>query len=185
MASAKEIMEQNIHILEKHKDNPEEYLRELRAILHKPKHKSHGPKVQLYLANDLTKVVKLYDGITEASRKEPNCSFSHIKFAARNRTVYNGYRWNLIDKNDPDPHSARDIGETVPTNVRQNGQIVMIQKGKIIKVFKTQKEAAEHINVNASGISIAIKYKKELGGYSWDMWNNIEKEVQDTYLQSG
>ena len=184
MSRAKEIMEAHRAILEKHRDSPEEYLVALNALLHRPKHKSHGPKVQLYDCNNLQKVVKVYNGITEASRKEPNTSFSHIKFAARNKTVYMGYRWFLIDKNDANPQEPRDIGETVPINIRKNGMVAMFESGKVSKVFVSQKEAADFVGLNASGISVAIKYNKQLGGYLWDMWNNVPQEQKNEYLKT-
>jgi len=181
---AQEIMNAHREILDKYSDNPEEYLVALNALLHKPKHKSHGPQVQLYDCNNLQKVVKVYNGITEASRKEPHTSFSHIKFAARNKTVYMGYRWFLIDKNDTNPYEARDIGETVPINVRKNGMVAMFEHGKVSKVFVSQKEAAEFISLNATGLSVAIKYKKPLGGYMWDMWNNVSEDLKKEYLKN-
>ena len=60
-----------------------------------------------YDANDASKLVMVIESITEATRKIENSSFTHIKICARNKTPYLGYRWHLINRNDPNPYEPK------------------------------------------------------------------------------
>lgn len=148
--------------------------------------KTFGPRVQVYDKDDLTKVLFVFEGITEASREIEGASFTQIKFASRNKLEYKGYRWNLLDRNEPNPELPRDIGETVTTQTRNTGYIAMVNldKTNVEKVFKLQKEAAEHISQHTSAISTAIKYGQKIGGYYWILWENLSKQMQDKYLEN-
>jgi hypothetical protein len=147
--------------------------------------KPQGPQVQLYDGFDITRLVKVYNGITDATREVKNSSFTAIKFAATHKLLYLGYRWHFIDRHDEHPYMVRDIGQTVDKVVRRTGFVAMLdlEKQSVEKVFPNQKHASEHISQHVSAMSSAIKYNKSLSGHCWMYWEDISDALQKEYLE--
>ena len=152
---------------------------------------STGPIVQIYHKNDLKNVVHVYNSITEATRyfnyNNKSASFTAIKKAFQHKTVYLDYRWHFItDRQESNLHQPRDIGETVHTQERKQGQVAMlnIDKTKIIKVFKISKDAAKEILQHPSAMCTAIKHSSPLNNHYWLRWENVDVSLQDDFLQS-
>lgn len=147
---------------------------------------SYGPKVQIYKIDDLTKVHRVFDGITEATRNIQNTSYTHIKFAAKNKLSYVGYRWYLIDRHDKYANEPKDIGATKESATRRVGYIAMldINKKVVEKVFGLQKYAAEFISQQVSAVSTAIKYSRPLNGNYWVFWDDLSDPLKNTYLEN-
>ena len=143
-----------------------------------------GPRVQVYDGDDTTKLLHVFDGITDATREISDTSFTHVKFAVKTRTLYRGFRWHFLDRHDPNPTLARPIGETVSSRVKATGMIAMmdIAKTKIEHVFRLQKDAADHISQHSSAMCTAIKYKSILGGHAWVLWDDVDPEIVATYM---
>jgi hypothetical protein len=146
---------------------------------------TYSPKVQIYDPNDFTKVINVFDSITEATRQIKDTSYTHIKYASRHRTIYKGYRWHLINNNDTLPFSAKEIGKTTDSNEKKTGLVAMmnLDKTKIIQVFLLQKEAAKYCNTHTSLISNAIRYGSSAAGYYWVCWDDLDNVLQDSYLK--
>jgi phage anti-repressor protein len=146
---------------------------------------SYSPKVQIYDPNDITKVVNVFDSIMEATRNVEESSYSNIKYAARHKTIYKGYRWNLVINSDPNPFEPKDIGKSVHSNEKRSGFVAMLDlnKTKIIKVFELQKQAAEYLSTHKSLICNAIRYGSPFGGYFWSYLDDIDKTIIDEYLK--
>ena len=152
---------------------------------------STGPIVQIYHKNDLKNVVHVYNSITEATRdfnyNNQSASFTAIKKAFQHKTVYLDYRWHFItDRQESNLHQLRDIGETVNTQERKQGQVAMlnIDKTKIIKVFQIAKDAAKEILQHPSAMCTAIKHSSPLNNHYWLRWENVDVSLQDDFLQS-
>ena len=152
---------------------------------------STGPIVQIYHKNDLKNVVHVYNSITEATRdfnyNNQSASFTAIKKAFQHKTIYLDYRWHFItDRQESNLHQLRDIGETVNTQERKQGQVAMlnIDKTKIIKVFQIAKDAAKEILQHPSAMCTAIKHSSPLNNHYWLRWENVDVSLQDDFLQS-
>ena len=150
---------------------------------------STGPIVQVYHKDDLNTVVYVFDSITEATRdfkyNDNTSSFTSIKKAYQHKTLYLDHRWHFIsNRNEINLNNPRDIGETIITRERNQGQVAMlnINKTKILKVFKLSKDAAEEILQHPSAMSSAIKFSTPLNNYYWMRWENVDKSIQDDYL---
>jgi hypothetical protein len=145
-----------------------------------------GPKVQLYDGNNINNLLMVIESITDATRKIEKSSFTHIKFAATNKLLYLGYRWHLIDRNDPNPNEVKNIGDTRESVKRTVDFIAMlnIEKTKILKVFKLQKDAAKHISQHTSAVCSALKYQNPLAGYYWSFWKDLSENIKNDYTQS-
>ena len=151
---------------------------------------STGPIVQIYHKNDLTKVVHVYNSIIEATRdfnyNNKSASFTSIKKAHQYKTIYQDHRWHFIsNRQEPNLQQPRNIGETMVTQERNQGQIAMlnIDKTKIIKVFKLSKDAAKEILQHPSAMSSAIKHLSPLNNHYWMHWENVDVLLQDEFLK--
>jgi hypothetical protein len=146
---------------------------------------TYSPKVQIYDSKDLSKVVNIFDSITEATRQIKDTSYTHIKYASRHRTIYKGYRWYLINNNDTLPFSPKEIGKTVDSNEKKTGLVVMmsLDKTRAIKVFILQKDAAQYCNTHTSLISNAIRYGSSAAGYFWVCWDDLDIGLQEDFLK--
>ena len=57
-------------------------------------------------------------------------------------------------------------------------------KTQIIKLFSTQREAADDISRLESALSNAVKNHKMLDDKYWMLWSNIDEELQIKYLEN-
>ena len=151
---------------------------------------SNGPIVQIYHKDNLKKVVQVYNSIIEATREfnynDKTASFTAIKKAYQHKTLYLDYRWHFItNRQELDLQKARDIGETVIIQERNQGQVAMlnIDKTKILKVFKLSKDAAKEILQHPSAVCSAIKHGTPLNNHYWIRWENVNVSLQNKYLE--
>lgn len=151
---------------------------------------STGPIVQIYHKSDLTKVVHVYNSIIEATRdfnyNNKVASFTSIKKAHQYKTIYQDHRWHFIsNRQEPNLQQPRNIGETMVSQERNQGQIAMlnIDKTKIIKIFKLSKDAAKEILQHPSAMSNAIKHSSPLNNHYWIHWENVDVLLQDDFLK--
>ena len=156
------------------------------APIPQSKPNSYSPKVQVYDAADLTKLVNVFDSITEATRNIIGSSYTHIKYASAHKTVYMGYRWNLVPNSDPDPFSIKDIGRTVESKEKRSGMVAMLnmEKTEVIGVFLLQKDAALHVSTHKSLICNAIKFGTSVAGHFWVCWDDLDTSLKTLYLKS-
>ena len=149
-----------------------------------------GPVIQIYHKDDLTKVVKVFNSISDAIRTfntyqpgDENPSFTSIKLAFQHKTLYLEHRWNLINRDEPNQNQTREIGETVTTKQRKCGQVAMLNldKTKIVKVYPLSKDAAADILQHPSAICSAIKYGSVLDNHYWIHLKDLHVSLKEEY----
>ena len=152
---------------------------------------STGPIVQIYHKDNLKKVVQVFNSIMEATRdfnyNNKTASFTAVKKAHQNKTIYLDYRWHFIsNRQELGLNEPRDIGKTVITQERNQGQVAMlnIDKTKIIKVFKLAKDASNEILQHPSAMCSAIKHSSPLNNHYWCRWENVSPALQKRFLES-
>jgi phage anti-repressor protein len=152
---------------------------------------STGPIVQIYHKDNLKKVVQVFNSIMEATRdfnyNNKTASFTAVKKAHQNKTIYLDYRWHFIsNRQELRLNEPRNIGETVITQERNQGQVAMlnIDKTKIIKVFKLAKDASLEILQHPSAMCCAIKHSSPLNNHYWFRWENVSTALQNKFLES-
>jgi hypothetical protein len=156
-----------------------------------PTSNSTGPIVQLYHKDNLQKVVQVFSSIMEATRdfnyNNKTASFTCVKKANQHKIIYLDHRWHFIsDRQKIDLYKPRDIGETVITQERKQGQIAMlnINKTKIISVFQMAKEAAKSVSQHPSAMCTAIKYMSPLNNHYWLLWENVSVSLRNEFLEA-
>jgi hypothetical protein len=149
-----------------------------------------GPVIQIYHKDDLSKVVKVFNSISDAIRTfntyqpgDEKPSFTSIKLAFQHKTLYLEHRWNLINRDEPNQNQTREIGETVTTKQRKCGQVAMLNldKTKIVKVYPLSKDAAADILQHPSAICSAIKYGSVLHNHYWIHLKDLPVSLKEEY----
>lgn len=142
------------------------------------------PFVQCY-DPETRKLVRTFNGITEATRELKNASFSQIKSAAHNNTIYLNYRWIFVYKKEDLEKEIEDIGETKPIQNRVADMIAIVNlNNEIEEVFINQKEVANKFNKCASSINLFIKNRKIIEDKKLIYWNEIPEEIKNKYLEN-
>ena len=148
---------------------------------------TYAPRVQMYNPLDLTQVVRAFPSITEAVRAVNESSYSQIKIAAQNNTIYMGHRWNLLHCEMEDLQTPVELDPTVEIQTRIVSSIAMLdlEKTRIINVFTKQTDAAKHISQEPSVICMALRYNKPIGGYAWMRLDDVDADIVDVWASAG
>lgn len=156
---------------------------ESNPFLHiKAREHTRSPKVYQYNSETL-ELIQVYDSIINVIREFHSSSPSALKLAAKNNTIYKGFRWLLVDRNMTD---VPILSPTVESRTQAIEYISMIdiKQTKILNVFPSQKEAAIARNLAGfSTISRAIKQQSISSGHYWNLFNRCTEEMRDEYLK--
>lgn len=165
--------------------NTNEIIKE-EPIVKKKEIKDCGPIVQVYDGKDTSKLLYVFNGITDATRKIEGTSYTGIKNANYKKQLYKDYRWHFINRNDTRPNEPKDIGESVISNQKLEGKIGMLnlEMTTIEKVFLKQKDAAKYIGQNVSAMCIAINNKTKLSNKYFLFWDTINEDLKNKYLET-
>jgi hypothetical protein len=156
------------------------------TIVKKKEVKDCGHYVQVYDGNDYTKLQYVYNGITDATRNMEGTSFTSIKNACKKKEIYKGYRWHLVNRNDPNPNEVKDIGSSIVPRQKLEGYIAMLNNDmtEVENLFIKQKDAATFIGQTVSAMSRAVNYKTILSNKYFILWDMVEEEIQNKYLET-
>lgn len=152
-----------------------------------PRINTRNRKVQKYSVGEdgiTFKLVYTYEGIMDTVRKNRECSKFGIKHAATNNTVYNGFRWYLIE---PDAEAIEyDIPPTCVANTSIPKHIAMLDINKTIieNVFVSLQDAAIAMNIKRkSTIYEAIKDNKLVKNLKYFRYfDTCEDELKNAFL---
>ena len=155
-------------------------------IVKKREIKDCGHYVQVYDGNDTNNLLYVYNGITDATRNMEGTSFTSIKNACKKKEIYKGYRWHLVNRNDPNPNEVKDIGSSITPRHKLEGFIAMLNNDmtEVEKLFIKQKDAATFIGQTVSAMSRAVNYKTILSNKYFILWDMVEEKIQNKYLET-
>jgi len=102
-----------------------------------------GPRLQK-INPDTLQLVKVYECVTEAMNENQKIKRPSINKAIVENTVYNGFRWLLVDR-ELDPNIIHHIESTKQTKIQNLGYIAKLNKEKteILNVYLDRKTAAQ------------------------------------------
>jgi len=155
-------------------------------IVKKREIKDCGHYVQVYDGNDTNNLLYVYNGITDATRNMEGTSFTSIKNACKKKEIYKGYRWHLVNRNDPNSNEVKDIGSSITPRHKLEGFIAMLNNDmtEVEKLFIKQKDAATFIGQTVSAMSRAVNYKTILSNKYFILWDMVEEKIQNKYLET-
>lgn len=142
-----------------------------------------GRKIQKY-DPDTLKLIETYQGIMDVLRKHPHMSKFGIKHAACHNTVYNNFRWYILEK-------SMEVKEySIPKTVEIQSSIprlvAMLNKDKtrIENVYASQQEAMEGIGIKRKQtINDAIKKDRIFKNtHYFTFFDNCSDELKNEYM---
>jgi prophage antirepressor-like protein len=143
------------------------------------------PKVCQYDPTNLQTPVRIYDSPIEVERLHDFISQPSMRIAASKNTIYKGYRWFYI-KRDQEP--PEEIPPTVENKCKSTEvrfiAMIDVKKTKILDVFATQKEATEARNMKCNNFSRAIKEQTLSSGHYWNYYDACPIEWREEYLKT-
>ena len=149
----------------------------------KTRENARSPKVYQYDASTL-ELIKMYDSVISVIRDFNSSSGSALREAAKNNTIYKGYRWMMVDRNATEDPTLLPTVE-IRTQSIEYIAMIDIKQTKILEVFSCQKEAAKARNlVGFSTISRSIKQGSISSGHYWNIFNRCSDEMQNEYLKT-
>ena len=129
-------------------------------------------------------LIETYEGLTDAVRRNTNVSATGLTEAIKNNSEYYGYRWVYLSRLMPSD-TVQAIGPTIKRQPYRAGLVALmdIDRTTILGVFASQKELAEHLNVNGSLISHTLTRGGICNGHTIKEWDVCSKELQEAYLK--
>lgn len=140
-------------------------------------------KVYQYNPTDLTTYIRVFDSPADVEREVDDISPAPLRSAAKNNTIYKGYRWVFIRRNDTPPES---ISPTIETKHKSPDvhfvAMIDIKKTQIMAVYKNQKEATEARNMKCNSFNRAINLGTISSGHYWNFFDKCSEEMKTEYL---
>ena len=145
------------------------------------------PKVYQYSPDNLSNPIKVFDSPVDVER---NKDLSHLEISpaplrnsSKNNTIYKGYRWLFINRNELPPET---IQETVHVKHKspdiKHIAMIDIKQTRILEVFATQKDAIEARNMKCNSFTRAIQQQSVSSGHYWNFFEDCSEEMKKEYL---
>ena len=118
------------------------------------------------------------------SLNDPKVHDYHIRLACENNTLVKSHRWFCTEGTCPLPQTIPETkSETTQLPKKRLGLVAQVNKeqNKILKVYSTQKEAAEMLKTRACNITIALSKQSMAAGFYWKMYNDCDDALKSTY----
>jgi very-short-patch-repair endonuclease len=165
---------------------------DLTKVFFQTKKNSYGikiPYVYQYNPTDLINPIKIHESPADVERDETlkslEISPSPLRNAVKNNTIYKGFRWYYVKRNETPP-------ESIPTTVENKHKepeikfiaMIDITKTKILAVYPNQKEATKARLMKANSFHRAIQNGSISSGHYWNYFDSCSEEMQQEYLKN-
>ena len=144
---------------------------------------SNIPKVYQYNPSDLTNYINIYDSPAIVEREIADISPAPLRASAKNNTIYKGYRWIFISR---DELPSTPITPTIDTKHKSPDVLFVamidIKRTKILAVYKNQKEATSARNMKCNSFNRAINQDTLSSGHYWNYFDKCSDEMKIEYL---
>jgi hypothetical protein len=141
-----------------------------------------GPRLQKINPETL-QLIKVYESVTEVMNEDKNIKRPSISKAVKENTVYNGYRWLLVERN-LDANIIHNIKPTKQTKIQNVGYIAKVNQSKteILNLYIDRKTAA---NLNGyqsvSALDNPVKNRTLTNGHYYMLYDKCEQELIDEF----
>jgi prophage antirepressor-like protein len=165
---------------------------DLTKIFFQTKKNTYGikiPYVYQYNPDDLINPIKIHKSPADVERdielKSLEISPSPLRNAVKNNTIYKGFRWYYVRRDENPP-------EQIPPTVESKHKepevkfiaMIDITKTKIMNVYPNQKEATKARLMKCNSFHRAINNGTISSGHYWNYFENCSKEMQEEYLKN-
>jgi prophage antirepressor-like protein len=144
-----------------------------------------GPRLQK-INPETMNIIKVYESVAECL-KEYNFKVKRpsIDKAVKENTVYNGFRWAFVDRNE-DPNILHNINPTKETKIQNLGYIAKMNKEKIeiLNVYLDRKSAASFNGyTSSSALDTPVKNISLTNGHYYMLYDKCPEEAISNFEQ--
>jgi phage anti-repressor protein len=144
-----------------------------------------GPRLQK-INPDTLELIKVYESVSEAMKEDYNIKRPSINKAVIENTVYNGFRWQLVDR-ELDANIINNIKPTKQTKIQSLGYIAKLSndKNEILNVYLDRKTAA-HFNgyISSSALDNHVKNYTMTGGCYYKLFDECDDILKQNFIQN-
>jgi prophage antirepressor-like protein len=144
-----------------------------------------GPRLQKINPETL-QLVKVYETIAECMKENSNIKRPSINKAIEECTIYNGFRWLLVDRS-LDPNIILNIKPTKITRGQNIGYVAKLNatKTEIINVYLDRKTAAtENGYSSSSALDNPVKNYTISNGHYYILYDSCEEELKEEFISN-
>jgi hypothetical protein len=141
-----------------------------------------GPRLQK-INPETFELLKVYETVTEAMNENSNIKRPSINKAVLENTIYQGYRWLLVDR-ELDPNIIHNIQPTKETILKNLGYIAKLNSSKtqILNVYLDRKTAAKSNGYeSSSALDNPVKNFTIAKGHYYILYNDCDIELKNTF----
>jgi prophage antirepressor-like protein len=141
-----------------------------------------GPRLQKINPETL-QLVKVYETVTECMNENNKIKRPSIAKAVAENTVYEGFRWRLVDRN-LDATVLTEIEQTKPTIQKNPGYIAKLNQTKteILNVYLDRKTAAINNGYEStSALDIPVKQFKVSRGNYYLLYDSCDENLKQEF----
>jgi phage anti-repressor protein len=147
--------------------------------------KTLGPRLQK-VNPDTMQLVEWYESVSECMKENTNIKRPSINKAIVDNTIYQDYRWILVDRN-LDPKKIHNICPTKVTKVQNIGYIAKLNKDKtkILNIYLDRKTASELNGYkSSSSLDEIVKNEKISNEHYYVLYSKCNDELKKAFLNS-
>lgn len=145
-----------------------------------------GPRLQQIDPDTMT-LVKWYESMEDFLKQNGFNKFKRpsIAKAIEFNTVYKGFRWSFVDRNE-DPNILENLIVTKQTKARSLGYVAKLNqaKSKILAVYLDRKVAAAAHGLSRSALEKPVKTGRIHNGHYYMMYENVNSVLREEFESS-
>jgi hypothetical protein len=143
-----------------------------------------GPRLQKINPETL-QLIKVYESVTECMNENSNIKRPSINKAIEENTVYNGFRWALVDR-ELDPNIIRDLQPTKETKIQNLGYIAKLNSNKteILNVYLDRKTATSLNGYeSSSALDNPVRNSTISQGHYYILYEKCSDELREEFIE--
>ena len=142
-----------------------------------------GPRLQK-INPETMQLIKVYETVSECMNENPNIKRPSINKAVAENTIYEGFRWLLVDR-ELDANTLTTIEITKPTTEKNPGYIAKLNQDKteILNIYLDRKTASIANGYESSGsLDTPVKQFKISRGNYYLLYDNCSDELKQAFI---
>ena len=148
------------------------------------------PKVYQYDPANLSTPIGEYNSPIELQRAKTNIVLNSLRNAIKNNTIYIGYRWVYVKRDETPPETITSTTNSVIKSHNEPTHLAQLNhtRTKILQVYSSAKSAIEamekhlHKELTCHSFNRAIKTEGLQFGFCWNYFNKCSTELQNEFL---
>jgi phage anti-repressor protein len=148
--------------------------------------KAKGRKIQQIDADNLQRIIKVYDSMTYLLREKEHLGYYKqlIQNSIKNKTIYKGYRWMFVEKTQ-DPSIVHNIEETVVKRAKCIEYVLKlnIDKTEILDTYTGIKPIAKTLKKDYRFVKKMVEDNESYLGFYYTKMSQCPENLLNNYTK--